>query len=227
MKPGTVFCLVLVKWFELIFLTVITAFLFAGLLQMNTSLDGDAQYLTAMGAVAVALAGMNLFYNNLLLNLRYKCKADCYTIGWLIYELPNYLCLHPCLHWLCRDRWGLNLGTPVKWLVKLIYLVTLISLIKDYKKHHPELNDFDPEEDNIQILFDDMLIVYLFQHVIFISLRPFFLCLFTCVSCCYDHGEAYDKNHKFDDAIISYDYITYTRIRFNNFEDKPTGVKEI
>lgn len=53
--------------------------------------------------------------------------------------------------------------------------------------------------------------MYLFQHVIFIALRPAFMIMFLCVSCCYDHGEAYEKGDQIDDAIISYDYIAYTR----------------
>lgn len=194
---------------------------------MHQKLDGDAHYLTVLGLIACVLAGMNLFYNNLLLNLRYKCKADCYTLGFAIYDLPNMLCLHPCCHWLCRDKWGLNIGTPVKWLVKMIYLIVTIALIKDYKKSHPELNEFNPDVEDVQIIFDDLLIVYLFQHLIFIALRPTFLMIFVCVSCCYDHGEAYDKAEDLNDAIISFSYIAYTKERFLKFEERPTGADEL
>lgn len=194
---------------------------------MNDKLEGDAPYLTVLGTIAAVLAGMNLFYNNLLLNLRYKCKADCYTLGWLVYDVPNLLCLHPFCHWLCRDKWGLNIGTPVKWSVKFIYLVVTIALIKDYKKTHPELSEFDPDREDIQIIFDDLLIVYLLQHLIFIAMRLFFLCLFLYVSCCYDHGEPYEKQNQMSDVIISFDYIKYTRERFGNFEEKPTGLDEL
>lgn len=227
MKPGTVFCLVLVKWFELVFLTLITAFMFVGLVQMNHKLEGEAQYLVVLGIIACVFAGMNLFYNNLLLNLRYKFKADCYTFGHLVYDIPNHLCLHTCCHWLCRDRWCVNLGTPIKWLVKFIYFIVTISIIKDYKREHPELNEFNPDKEDVNIIFDDLLIVYLFQHVIFIALRPIFLMIFLCTTCCYDHGKANEKGDPLNDAIISYDYIAYTKLRFNSFKERAMGGDEL
>ena len=75
----------------------------------------------------------------------------------LYYDVPNYIMCHPCCHKLCRDRWGYNLNTPLKWIVKSCYLIIVIALIKSYKRP----NTFNPDKEDVLIPFDDLLIVYL------------------------------------------------------------------
>ncbi len=73
------------------------------------------------------------------------------------YDVPNYIMCHSCCQKLCRDRWGYNLYTPLKWIVKSCYLIIVIALIKSYKRP----NTFNPDKEDVLIPFDDLLIVYL------------------------------------------------------------------
>jgi len=104
MKPGTLFCLVLVKWFELIFLTLITAFIFAGTYQLHQRTNGEAVYLEVLSVISAVLAGYNWFFNNLMTNLRFKFKQDCYTCGHLVFDIPNALMCSMCCKWICQDK---------------------------------------------------------------------------------------------------------------------------
>lgn len=114
-----------------------------------------------LSIIACVMAVYNLFYNNLLLNLRFRLKIKFNTISKVIYDWPNICFCHLCCHALCRDRWGSSLLTPLKWLVKCIYLIIVISLIKVWKNKHGQLT-LDVNKDDVEIKFDDLLIVYLF-----------------------------------------------------------------
>ena len=227
MKAGTLFCLVIVKWIELIFLILLTSFLIAGCAQLCRKLDGDAQHLKVMSIIASVLAVFNLFYNNLLTNLRYKAKNDCYSLSHIVYNVPNalfcsFLCKKPC-----RDRWGFTLWTPLKWLLKAAYLITLISMIKQHKKANPGQLAYDERVDDGNYQFDDLLIIYLLQHVIFIGLRPFFLFIFLTTTCCFDHGKTFDRSDPLDDTIISYNYVRYWKAYHNDHVEKEVGGTEM
>lgn len=123
----------------------------------------------------------------------------------LHFDIPNYIMCHYCCYKLCRDRWGYNIFTPLKWIVKSFYFIIVIAIIKSYKVK----DTFNPDKQDVLIPFDDLLIVYLLQHVIFIGMRPLFLCCFGCFALCYDQGEAYADDDKLEDIIISFDYIQY------------------
>ena len=146
-----------------------------------------------MSIIACTIAVFNLFYNNLLLNLRFRAKITCFTTGYLVYELPNIICCHICLHSICRDRWGRNIVTPLKWIVKTVYFIILIAFIKAWKNLHESRKEWETLKLDIPIAFDDLLIVYLLQHLIFIGLRPLFFCIFLCISLGFDHGQPYEK----------------------------------
>ncbi len=142
MKPGSLICLVICKWIELLFLTLLTAFLIAGCIQFIQKLNNEAAYLTVLSIIACIMAVMNLFYNNLLSNIRFHYKIHSYTFGTLIYDLPNLICCHNVLSKLCRDRW-FTVPTAIKWSIKSIYLIILIALIKNYKIKFPSVTTFN------------------------------------------------------------------------------------
>lgn len=166
------------------------------------------------------MAGMNLFYNNLLSNIRFHSKIHCYTFGQLVYDLPNIICCHNILNKLCRDRW-FTVPTAIKWSIKTIYLIVLIALIKNYKINNPEVTAFNEEIEDFYMSFDDLLIVYTLQHVIFIILRPIFFIIFMVASVGHNQGQAYDKFDTLDDSIISYNYIKHMSGSVNGFEGRP------
>jgi len=58
----------------------------------------------------------------------------------------------------------------------------LIALIKNYKINTPEVTAFNEEIEDFYMSFDDLLIVYTLQHVIFIILRPIFFIIFMVAS---------------------------------------------
>ena len=76
--------------------------------------------------------------------------------------------------------------------------------------------DFDSTIGNEVDIF---LLIYLLQHPIFILSRlPLFI-LWTILTCCCDKGRDYDDDEKFEDRVISFDYIdweTDNRGRFEN-----------
>lgn len=82
--------------------------------------------------ICMALATINTLYNNLLINLRFRCKISCKTAGVCVYDCVNHLICYTCLKKLCRDK-CFELLTLVKWGVKAaifgytIYLVSKIS----------------------------------------------------------------------------------------------------
>lgn len=180
-----------------------------------------------LSIITCVFAGFNLFYNNLAMNLRFKIKTDCYSIGHLVYDLPNALMCNLCCNWLCRDRWCVKPATWLKWGFKSLWLVAIIATIKVWKSENQWVNDFDSEAESMTNRFDDLLIVYLLQHLIFLSLRPGFLCCLLVCTVCHDHGEPYDKDDSFSDSIISYDYINYMTQRLNHLQDRPFGLSEL
>jgi len=74
---------------------------------------------------------------------------------------------------------------------------------------------------------DDLMIVYLFQHLIFVACRPFFLCCFVSCTLCLDHGEKYALDEDFSFSIISFDYIRHMKKKTEHIEERPVGFEEI
>jgi hypothetical protein len=69
----------------------------------------------------------------------------------------------------------------------------LIAFIKGWKSSHENRKEWETLNLDIPIAFDDLLIVYLLQHIIFIGLRPLFFGIFLFISLGYDHGQPYEK----------------------------------
>lgn len=151
MRPGTLVCLIVCKWIELTFLTCLTMFLIAGCIQMLIKLKAnkDAVHLYVLSIIACIMALFNLFYNNLLLNLRFRAKNQCFSCGLCIYDLPNLIFCHTFLNKFCRDEW-FTFGTIMKWSIKSTYLIVLVVLLKSWKKtHNEDINLFDSEKEDI------------------------------------------------------------------------------
>ena len=89
--------------------------------------DKDIQCIVFV-SVALFLAVWNLFYNNLLINLRFRCKVNCLTCGYVIFDFFNYLFCYCFLVKPCRDK-CFTPFTITKWIFKAgiigytIYLV--------------------------------------------------------------------------------------------------------
>jgi len=107
-------------------------------------------YLIIMTAVALVMAVYHLFYNNLLINLRFRFKMRCLTLGkFCMYDALNYLFCSCFLHKICRDR-CFTLPTGIKWVVYCAYFWTFAVFVFLWKKQ--ALEDINESIDNDEYL---------------------------------------------------------------------------
>ena len=136
MRQSTFLCLVITKWIELILLITLTIFLIIGCVQLIQDLSGRAVYLTVLSIIACVLSVFNIFYNNLLTNIRFSCKMKSKCLGRLCWDWVNPIICNCFLRPVCLDQFCTK-GTAVKWTFKTVYLAILVGLIKDWKtKNH-------------------------------------------------------------------------------------------
>ena len=241
MRTGTLGLFYFCKFVELIFLTVWTVLTMGSGIWMVQSIASSVgatpteQQLVVAIPVCLVLTLFNLFYNNLLINLRFRCKMNCVTFGLCIYDVANFLFCHCFLRKPCRDR-CCSPWTAAKWILKGgIFGYTLFLLHKRAEERKAELSesaliDLQGEDDgNLHVY----LWVYVLQHVIFIVARiPIFI-LYSILTCCCDKGaeipNAEGKDEPdFSDRIISFDYIEYELEGMGgNFPNHVVGRNEI
>ena len=56
--------------------------------------------------------------------------------------------------------------------------------------------------------------------------RPIIYFVFSFFTCCCDKGASLPEDFKFDDRIISLNFVEYELGQLNNFEDHPVGRNE-
>jgi hypothetical protein len=72
-----------------------------------------------------------------------------------------------------------------------------------------------------------ILLIYICQHAIFIIVRiPLFIC-WSILTCCCDKGQEFSSEEKFEDRIISFDYIEYELPNRGNFTNHVMGPSEL
>ena len=186
--------------------------------------------LVAMLLICCVLAVFHTLYNNLLINLRFRCKVKCHTTGICLYDVLNFIWCHCILLKPCRDR-CFTRWTFGKWAVFAIIYGVTIHLVQDHRERW--LGSFQVGEP----IFDDgktdldldvVLIVWVLQHPIFmVSRLPIFL-LYALATCCCDKGmEHPDGDDAFKDRVIHFDYIEYELGMLNNFENHLVGREEL
>ena len=154
---------------------ILYAFMIYGCVQLITKLDGEAVYLTVLSIISLVLAFYHIAFNNLLTNLRFRCCSR------RLFDWTGYLILYPLFKIICSDRPGKFCA--IKWVFKYAYFGVLIGLIKWQKSVNPKYDTYSPQEDNI--MFDNLLIIYLLQIPIFIVLRPIFFTIWVFMTCCF------------------------------------------
>lgn len=211
MRLSTFLCLKLTKVFELMLLIVLTAFLIAGCVQLIEDLDGKAIYLTVLSIIACVLALFNIFYNNLVTNVRFYCKLKNKCFSFFCWDAINPVICNCFLSNVCLDR-CCSVGTAVKWVFKVSYIAVLVGLIKAWKNKNnikyiglTDLSSGVDERTSIQ--FENLLIIYGLQHVIFIVLRPLLFFIWTFFTCCCNHDDEVPENYDFDMSLVSFDYV--------------------
>ena len=122
LRPGTLGLFYFCKFAELISLTIFTV------LMMNSGITlivdiisvkskEDQLGLIIAASICLVLSVFNLFYNNLLINLRFKTNLTSRTLGLFMYTFLNYLFCHCFLLKPCRDKCDTG-WFYAKWLFK-------------------------------------------------------------------------------------------------------------
>ena len=212
------------KYAELIFLTVWTVLMIGSGAWLMQKVGADQDFpinsrnqLMTLIPVCMVLAVFNIFYNNLLFNLRFSINLKSRTAGICLFKYVNWLFCSCVLEKPCKDR-CFTPWTIGKWVVKAIIFGYTLHVVKQYHNYLEDTSEGDLEiETQATGEFDTYLLVYILQHVIFIVARiPIYL-LFSIFTCCCDKGELLIEDEdgnvvdepKFRDRIISYDYIKW------------------
>ena len=124
MREGTLWFIYAMKYFELFFLIAWTILMIVQgsiVLAMVKKAHGSPLALACLVLVPICmfLAVLNTCYNNLAINIRFKCKIACKTCGLCCFDGFNFLIGYCCMKRFCRDKccewptllkWGLKLG---------------------------------------------------------------------------------------------------------------------
>ena len=231
MRQAT-FCLYyIVKYAELTFLFLWTSLIISSALwfidtiteQSNVN-DKDTQCVI-FAAITIVLVFFNLFYNNLLINMRFYTKMKCVTFGKCTFDALNFCFCYCFLVKPCRDR-CFTPWTIGKWIIKGGLFAYMIVLVQQKRQEWEENFQIGAMDDIGTSRLDTYLIVYLLQHPIFIIARiPIFI-LYTILTCCCDKGEEVSDENEFRDSILSFKFIEYEMGVLNNFENHPVGRNE-
>ena len=135
MKPATLGLIYVFKFSELIFLMIWTVLVWQSCISFTQTVWAEQEkemrdfILMGLLPLCCVLSLFNLFYNNLLINLRFTCKTECVSIGECVYDIVNMIFCHRCLHTLCRD-YCISWPTLTKWGAKIVIFGATILLAK-------------------------------------------------------------------------------------------------
>lgn len=167
-------------------------------------------YIAALAAACIVLALYETFYNTLLFNCRYRMKTSCYTLGKCFFDGFNFICLQSCLlQKPCMSN-ELKFFIP-KWILTICLMMATFGLT--YKVRADNADHYANTDENEDLFtsraFEVLLIIYAFQHVIFIIFRVFAWVVWGLLTSCCDHGRDFDKSDTFEWSIISPKYVEY------------------
>lgn len=137
--------------------------------------------------ICCALAVMNIVYNNLFTNLRFRCKICCKTAGLCVYDAVNFLFGFCCMKKLCQDR-CCTVGTIIKWILKFAVFGYSTYLVLSAKKK------MDKQPFGGAFWMDIILVAYILQHVIFVVFKPILYFLYFFMTFCCDKGIEFGEN---------------------------------
>ena len=231
MRQATLGLFYIFKYADLTFLIVWTcllfrsAFYFIDKITEQAVVESNDRMCIIFTAVCMVLVLWNLFYNNILINLRFLAKTRCVTFGLCIFDAFNFLFCYCCLVKPCRDR-CFTPWTLIKWLIKggiFGYTIYIIQQKKDDWGEDKFVLGLQDEPDTSRL--DVYLLVYLLQHPIFIVARlPIFL-LYFLLTCCCNKGATIPL-YDFEDRILSFNFVPNELNRLNNFHNHPICRRE-
>lgn len=104
MQHKTLVLLVLLKWAELAFQITMFGLMIDGTVRLFSQLGDQGIELKIQSCFAVVFAFYTVVYNNLLINLRFKCSRDCLPFRSCIFDLFNFAYCQCFLLKICMDR---------------------------------------------------------------------------------------------------------------------------
>ena len=109
MREGSLWFIYVQKFLELLFLIVVNVLMFVTGIIFLKEVKASPKSKVSMPClvlvpICIFLATVNTLYNNLLINMRFKCKICCKTCGVCLYDCLNNLMCYCCLKRFCRDR---------------------------------------------------------------------------------------------------------------------------
>lgn len=181
--------------------------------------------------ICLFLAVMNLAYNNLLTNIRFRCKLGCKTVGVCCYDVPNFCFGFCCLKKLCTDR-CFTWPTLLKWAFKAgVFGYSLYVVWEAEKILHAQqptnLVTRLPKVKNDGTFLFVVLLVHVAQHILFLVARPILFIVYSILTCCCDKGREFGENETFDDCMISYKYIEHETEFRGGMQNHVVGMAEI
>lgn len=94
MHTATLTLLIIVKFFEFIFLCVLTTLMIPAVVELFQRTSADSMHVNYMAAGCFVLAAYHTAYNTILYNCRYRFKTSCFTLGkFCVFDAFNYICL--------------------------------------------------------------------------------------------------------------------------------------
>jgi len=172
-------------------------------------IESKDQALFILSVICCAICVLHLFYNNLLINLRFYSKMKCVTCGLCLFDCINWAFCYCILLKPCRDR-CFTIWTAVKWVFLAAIMGTTIYLVQDYETRF--LERFQVGErviDKGETNLDTYLIIFLLQHPIFMLSRiPIFI-LYALLTCCCNKGREYPDDEQFKHTILHFDFVNY------------------
>ena len=172
-----------------------------------------------------AIAALNLFYNNLFINLRFRCKMHCGKIGFCCFDIFGRLLCDCCLMRLCRDKM-ITVRTVVKWIVTTVVFFDThreVRSLTNRWEHEFLVGTVVRHDHNLEVY----LLLYWAQHIIFIIARIPIFFVYQILTCFCDRGNDFYEDSKFEDTILSFDYIGYEKGEIEGQGAQPVGQNEI
>ena len=237
MREGTLWLVYICKYLELAFLFAVTILMFItgiGFMQQVGKLKNQGAAVLQVFIfvpICLFLAVMNLVYNNLLTNIRFKCKLTCKTLGVCFYDVINGIFGFCCLKKLCTDK-CFSVPTLIKWVVKAgifgysLYVVWHAEQILHSSQPVNLVTKVPKVKSDGTFLFV-VLLVHVCQHALFIVARPIFFIAWSILTCCCDKGREFGENESFDDCMISYKYIEHETEFRGGMLNHPVGLAEV
>ena len=188
----------IIKTLELVYLTTVCILMWVSGMPLLSKFDFPNRVEGYFIILCCCISTFTVLYNNLLTNIRFKCKMSCVTLGKVTFDLVNYAILYCWLKNVCRDRF-FKISSVIRWLCYTGIFAYTIYAVRSVKMN---LRDTNPDVEHFlygdaYTNFDVYCILYICVYPAFYVARvPIFL-LYSMLTCCCDKGREYNDFEQF------------------------------